>query len=207
MSRLPEAQNARAKLSETQASWLREIQRQEGEIADVRRDIGTNRLLWNQQEKQEAAARLADLESKLAAYRASKFGPKGEYEKLQQDVMTPIVDKVAKAIEEEARAGKYDYVLDKSNRAAGILFANPSNDLTVGVLRRLGVDVSQEFNTPAQEPPASQQGSASDAMRNRGRRDREATDGKPTDPNQVLVPDGSQPPPQPVPEGAPIDPK
>lgn len=204
MSRLPEAQNARAKLAETQASWLREIQRQEGEIASVRREISTNRLLWNQQEKQDAAARLADLESKLAAYRASKFGPKGEYEKLQQDVMSPIVEKVAKAIEEEARAGKYDYVLDKSNRGAGILFANPNNDLTMGVLRRLGVDVSQEF-TPSEEPPSSQQGSASDAVRNRGRRERD--DAHPTDPNQVLVPDGSPPPSQPVPEGAPKNPK
>lgn len=207
ISRLPEAQNARSKLAETQASWLREIERQEGEIASVERDISTNRLLWSQQEKQEAGARLADLVSKLAAYRSSKFGPNGEFEKLQRDVMGPIIDKVTKAIEEEARAGKYDYVIDKSNRGAGIVYANPVNDLTVGVLRRLGVDVSQEFNGRAQEPSGMQQGSAHDAIRNRGTRDRARESQNEADPNQVLAPEQQAPPPVPVPDGAPKDPQ
>lgn len=203
LDRLPDARSARAKLAEIQSSWLREIERQEGAIATVRQEIQTNRLLWNQQEKQEATARLADLESKLAAYRSARFGPKGEYEKLQVELIAPIVDKVNKAIEEEARAGKYDYVFDKSSRAMGIVYANPANDITVGVLRRLGVDVSQEFSGTTAPPPVDQ-GTESDAMRNRGRRDRSSLPEQPPDPNDVLQPDKSPPPP---PEGVTTEPR
>lgn len=177
--------NARARLAEVQSSWLREISRQESDIDKARQQIALNRLLWNQQEKQEAAAQLADLESKLAAFRGARFGPGGEYEKLQADLMGPVLDKVTVAIEEEAKSGKYDYVLDKSNRAVGIVFANPANDITVGVLRRLGVDVSLE-SIGATQPDASRQGSEADALRNRGRRDRANDPSKPIDPNDML---------------------
>jgi outer membrane protein len=185
LDRLPDAKVVRTKLSELQTGWLREIARQEGEVARVRADMQTNRLLWSAQEKRDAEARLADLESKLAAFRSAKFGPKGEYEKSQQEMMGPVVERVAKAIEEEGRSQKFDYVLDKSNRGLGILYANPSYDLTIAVLKRLGVDVT---DIPAPPIPTSDPASEQNARRNRTRRDVPVNEEVPKDPNQVLQP-------------------
>jgi outer membrane protein len=203
--RLPEMKAARAKLAELQSGWQREIQQQEQEIAKLKEEMETNRLLWSQQERRDAEVKLRDLESKLASFRASKYGPDGEYEKQHADLVGPIFDKVSKAIEEEAKAQKYDYVFDKSSRGMAMLYANPDNDLTVAVLQRLGVKVDA---AELKESGGDQNGEKN--PRNpRNRRERESQ--PPVDPNQALEGnDKSQenPPPEPVnPNGGTPSPK
>lgn len=185
LDKLPDAQSARAKLTELQMSWMREIQRQEQEIAKLNSDMETNRLLWSAQEKRDAEARLSDLEAKLATYRAAKFGPDQEFDRQQKELMGPIIDKVATAIDEEARAQKYDYVIDKSSRGMGVLYANPAYDLTWAVLKRLGVDVEAPPEVGISEGTDSER--EQDARRNRGRRRESPSDTeRPADPNAVL---------------------
>jgi outer membrane protein len=188
VEKLPEAKAARSKLSELQLSWMREIQRQEQEISKLRGDIETNRLLWSAQEKRDADSRLADVESKLAAYRSAKFGPNQEYERQQTEMMGPIIERVSKAIEDEARAGKYDIVFDKSSRGMPILYANPAIDITWAVLKRLGVEPTEASGGAAGrvEPDSKRE---QDARRNRGQRDvQNPFGGDPIDPNKVLDP-------------------
>lgn len=193
MEKLGDAKAARTKLSEVQLGWMRDIERQEAEIAKMRGDIQTNRLLWSTQEKRDAESKLADLESKLNAFRLAKFGPRGEFERQQSDIMGPVVEKISKAIEEEARAQKYDFVWDKSSRGATMLYANPANDITWDVLKRLGVEVSDSITRIA--VPTEGSSSTEDAMRNRGRRDRgtdpssdPSADPEAIDPNKALKP-------------------
>lgn len=195
VDKLPEAKAARAKLSELQLSWMREIQRQEQEISKLQGDIESNRLLWSAQEKRDADAKLVDLQSKLVTYRSSKFGPNQEYERQQTELMGPIIDKVSKAIEDEARSGKFDIVFDKSSRGMPILYANPAIDITWGVLKRLGVEGAEPPAGGAAGRVEPDSKSEQDARRNRGRRDAGPTDSKPFDPNQILQgnenPDGT----------------
>lgn len=194
LDRLPDAKNARAKLSELQSGWMREVQRMEVEIDKAKADLQANRLLWSAQEKRDAESRLADMESKLANYRQTKFGPKQEFERQQGELMGPIIEKVAKAIEDEAKAQKYDYVFDKSSRGMPMLYSNPSNDLTYAVLKRLGVDPSAVDVPPppaAGTPTAVDPRAESDARRRRSGRNEYRPE--PMDPNEVLQP--TSPPP------------
>lgn len=189
MEKLGDAKTARTKLSEVQLGWMRDIERQETEITKLRTDIQANRLLWSTQEKRDAESKLADLDSKLNAFRLGKFGPSGEFERQQSEIMGPVVDKISKAIEEEARAQKYDFVWDKSSRGASMLYANPANDITWDVLKRLGVEVADSIARIA--VPTEGSSSTEDAMRNRGRRDRgtePSADPEAVDPNKALKP-------------------
>lgn len=120
---------------------MREIERQEKDISQLREEIENNRLIWSAQEKRDGEARLADMQSKLVEFRSTKYGPKGEFEKQQSELMAPIFDKVMKAINEEARAQKIDLVIDKSSRGLSLLYTNPQFDLTISVLKRLGVEL------------------------------------------------------------------
>lgn len=193
LDKLPEAKTGRAKLSEMQQTWLREIEKMGNDIDKLQRDIQQNRLLWSPQEKRDADSKLADLQSKLATYRTGKFGPQGEFAKEQEKLMGPIIDKVQKAIEEEARAQKYDIVFDKSNRSSPILYANSSVDITVSVLKRLGVDtsilpVSLPVNIPSLDGGGSGTSSEDEARRNRSRREQPSTTQPTVDPNGMLAP-------------------
>ncbi|HVK40307.1 MAG TPA: OmpH family outer membrane protein [Candidatus Kapabacteria bacterium] len=160
MNRLPEVKDARTRIGEMQATWLREIQSQETDIARLRAEIESNRLLWSTQERRDAEGRLRDAEQKLAAFRASKYDAGGEYEKLHNESLTPLYDKVFAAIAEEAKAQKYDFVFDKSSRGLPMLYASPDYDLTAAVLRRLGVklDPSELEEAPADGGRAPQRG-------------------------------------------------
>ena len=204
MDRLPDAKGARTKLVELQTGWLRDITRQEQEITQLRAEIQTNRLLWSTQEKRDAEARLAEMETKLATYRAGKFGPNSEFERRQAELMGPVIEKVGKAIDDEAKAQKYDFVIDKSSRGMPILYSNPQFDITWAVLKRLGVEVSDSLaNQPGQRLEGDQP-TEDRARRNRGRRDTgTGTEGAPVglpnqdtpfnpneDPNKQLPPSG-----------------
>lgn len=173
MNRLPEVKDARTRISELQATWLREVQSQESELVKMRAEIEANRLLWSTQERRDADGRLRDAEQKLAQFRASKYDAGGEYEKLHNESLVPLYDKVFAAIAEEAKAQKYDFVFDKSSRGMPMLYASPDYDLTAAVLRRLGVKIDpSELDEGA--------GESKDGARapQRGRR--------PADPNDAL---------------------
>jgi outer membrane protein len=184
LDRFPEAKNARAKLSELQAGWLREIQRQQQDIDKLKEDLENNRLLWSQQERREGESRLGDMESKLNAFRIAKFGANGELDTRQNELMGPVLDRVQKAIADEAKAQKYDFVLDKSSRGLPVLYANSSYDITAFVLKRLGVEVDASEFPKGEKDSTNAVQSEGDARRNRTRRDQDPN--VPADPNKVL---------------------
>jgi outer membrane protein len=177
LSRMTEVTEGRTRLAEMQSTWMREIQTQEGEISRQRADIETNRLLWSSQERREAEGKLKDLEQKLAQFRASKYDSGGEYEKLHNEILAPLYEKVFTAINDEAKAQKYDFVFDKSSRGMPMLFANPEYDLTAAVLTRLGVKID----------PAELEGGKTETTDGRSpRRGRRDPDPGTEDPNDAL---------------------
>jgi hypothetical protein len=124
-----------------------------------------------------------------------KFGPNQEFDRQQGDIMGPVIDKVWKAIDDEARAQKYDFVFDKSSRGVGMVYANPTHDLTWAVLKRLGVEVEPPADVP--ETSGTTDGTREqDARRNRGRGRQQQPAGEDSfDPNKVLDMNGNTNPP------------
>ena len=107
----------------------------------MRREIEEKRLLWSSQERSTKEGELRDLEAALATLRNNKFGPNGEFERLYQELMAPVLDLMMVAVQAEAEAQKYDYVFDKSSRGMPMLYSAAQHDITLAVLDRLGVEV------------------------------------------------------------------
>lgn len=197
LARLPEVRAARARLAELQATWTREIQRQEADIATLRQESETNRLLWSAQERRDAEAKLRDQEARLSSYRSTKYGTEGEYEREHSQLMKPVFERLWKAIEEEARAQKVDIVLDKSSRGMSMLYANPEFDLTFAVLQRLGIKLDPSEMPQTEAPKENTESTARSNRARRGRGDATKQPEPETDPNSVLEPnDGQTPPPE-----------
>lgn len=177
----PEAKSAKTKLAEFQSNWLNDIAEQEKNIKLQKDSLHNNRLLWSNQEKKDCETRIAEMQSKLNSFRYAKFGLDGEFEKKQAEIFTPVYDKIAKAIEDEAKAQKMDFIFDKSNRTLPMLYSNPNNDISVLVLKRLGVDITKDsLNAQAKANENS-------AMSNRGKpREGSNTQVPNFDPNDIL---------------------
>lgn len=77
---------------------------------------------------------IADLERRIQEFQQQA---QEEIGKKEQEVLTPIIDKARKAIDEVAEANGYTYVFD--NSAGFLLYAKDSEDVMADVKAKLGL--------------------------------------------------------------------
>ena len=66
------------------------------------------------------------------------FGPDGDLSKKSNDLIKPIQDRVAKAVQAVAESENLDMVFDKNSEVM-MLYANPRYDKSAAVITRLGL--------------------------------------------------------------------
>lgn len=122
-------------------SWKREIEAMKSEIEFMEEEIKKNRLIWTDAEKMAKQNSLAELKKKRTEFTSKKFEPGGEYDNTVKAVMAPIETKIFAAVQEVSAKEGYDMVLDQSLHP--IPYVNFKYDLTVPVLKKLGVNVEE----------------------------------------------------------------
>lgn len=134
---LPEAQAAQRQLDAKLQSWQDSLemmsrnfqmefetyQAQQGAMSEAAKETRQQELLRTQQEIQD--------------YRARKFGQGGEAARMRSDILAPLQQKVLVAIEEVAKEEKLNFVFDKLEDAALLLYAEAKFDYTFKVLDKL----------------------------------------------------------------------
>lgn len=122
----------------------KEIEKQQQIIDKKTKEV---RELYKQYASLESSMTKADRESREAAILAKEkevselrqrfFSPEGELEKLREKLITPIQDKIYEAVKKIALRDRYAMVIDRAS-AQGVIFADPSIDISNEVLRKLG---------------------------------------------------------------------
>lgn len=121
--------------------WKREMDGLQKEIDALDFEINKNRLVWSDNEKLEKTKELENKRQQRLGYAKSKFEPNGEYDAIVKQIMKPIETKIYAAVQEVASEEGLDMILDQSIQA--VPYLNYKYDMTVKVLRKLGVDVDQ----------------------------------------------------------------
>ncbi len=137
----PEAKQADQRLKSIVEEWKRELQAIDENISILKDDINKNRLVWDDDERRDKEGQLRELEKRRRTYAKEKFSPGGEYDKVVKTLMEKIEEKIYAATQEVAAEEGYDLVLDKSVQP--LPYTNYKYDLTVKVLRKLGVDTEE----------------------------------------------------------------
>jgi outer membrane protein len=152
LSRMTEAQDADMRLDQLVAVWNQEAENIQGELNRKKAEFERKKLIMTDAERSAAEVDLQNVQRRLTDFRQSKYGPNGELYSQQASMMKPAYDKLMKAIDEIAKEGNYDYVMDKSSKDVAILFSNSRHDITVKVAKKLGIetDVIMQplINTP-----------------------------------------------------------
>ena len=136
-----EAKQVEQRIKSIVEDWKRELDITDKKIEDMRLDISKNRLVWTDEEKVNKEKELSDLITQRTEFARRKFEPGGEYDNSVKLMMKPIEDKIFAAVQQVAGDEGYDIIMDKSSQ--NIPYANSKYDLTVKVLRKLGVDVDK----------------------------------------------------------------
>jgi len=139
--RFPEAKQALQRIQAYVEEWKRELEVMKITLENLELEIKKNRLIWTDEERRIKETEMVALRKKRSDFASSHFEPNGEYDKTVVAIWKPIEEKIFAATSAVAAAEGFDYVFDKSKMP--IPYTNYKFDLTVKVLKKLGVDVEQ----------------------------------------------------------------
>ncbi|GAB5465014.1 MAG: hypothetical protein Kapaf2KO_04500 [Candidatus Kapaibacteriales bacterium] len=139
--KFPEAQQADQRLESIVNEWKRELAIQQQRMDDLDFEIQKNRLIWTEYELAEKKKELQAMEQEKQTFAAQKFEPGGEYEKTVESIFKPVEEKIFATVQKVAAEEDFDIILDQSIQP--IPYVNFRYDLTLNVLREMGVDVKQ----------------------------------------------------------------
>ena len=114
----------------------------EGEIVKMREEYNDKIKEFQQKQdsmpdgiKQMRMSEIQEIEQKITTFQQTAYS---DLQKKQQEMVTPVIDKVRKAINDVAAENNYTYIFDLS--AQSIIYQSPkSNDITVQVKKKLAL--------------------------------------------------------------------
>ena len=137
LENIPEYKAAQEQIDKITAEWRTEADKKQKEIDELYRNFQNEQYLLTEEQKKAKIAEIEAKEKAMKEYQKAKFGYEGELFKKRQELVKPIQDKVYEAIEKYAKERGYDFIFDKSSSTT-ILFANPENDKSDEIIKRLG---------------------------------------------------------------------
>lgn len=186
-----EAKAAEQRVQSIVEEWKRELASMKQQIESLEFEIRKNRLIWTDTERATKDKELQELIASREKYAKSKFEPSGEYDLVVKEIMKPIEAKIFAAVQEVSASENYDLIWDQSTQP--LAYVNFKYDITVKVLRRLGVDVSQlekELDDKIKNDPRNeQQKEQTDKPRRRSRSQRVTEDEKKQETQQEQNPE------------------
>lgn len=133
---LQDARDAQTNLDNLVQKWKIEMQAINDSLIIMKDDFEKKKLILTEKIKIQKEEEIKLQEQKLADFKQNKFGESGEYFQKQQELMKPVQDRVFKAIQDVAKEGGYDFIIDRSTQLM-LLYMNDRYDLTQKVIKKL----------------------------------------------------------------------
>lgn len=116
--------------------WNDELAKMEKTWKDKFDDYDRRKLLLSDQKRVDLETELKDLEKKMLDLRQSKYGSNGEFQKKQEELLKPLLEKVNKAVKKVAQENNFDFIFDRSGDIL-FIYAKEEYDVTSLVLEKL----------------------------------------------------------------------
>ncbi|HMQ79321.1 MAG TPA: OmpH family outer membrane protein [Ignavibacteria bacterium] len=133
---LQDARDAQTNLDNMVQKWKLELQSLNDSLFIMKDDYDKKKLILTEKIKQQKEEEIKVQEQKITDFKQNKFGESGEYFQKQTELMKPVQDRVFKAIQDVAKEGGYDFVIDRSTQLM-LLYMNDRYDLTQKVIKKL----------------------------------------------------------------------
>ena len=134
---IPEAQDAQKKIDAITKPYQDSLAAMEKDLQGKIEEYQKKEALMNDAAKKSAQQEFADLKRKYDEFRFEKFGNDGEIAKQTDKIITPLKEKILRAIEAVAKVEKYTFVFDQTENVKVLLYGDPREDLTNRVIDKL----------------------------------------------------------------------
>ena len=141
MQDFPEWEDASKTYEKEIESWQMQLNEYETDIQSMTEEFQQRAMLYSPERKQQEQEKILEKRQEAVKFYQDIFGQGGKAEQRRIELMTPIYDKINRAIEILGEREGYSMIFN----AQGLLFAKPEFDLTEEVLKILkaGVEVSR----------------------------------------------------------------
>ncbi len=136
METIQDAKDAQTNLDNLIQKWKLELQQLNDSLLIIKDDFEKKKLILTEKVRQQREEEIKALDKRIQDFKQSKFGENGEYFQKQSELMRPVQDRVFKAIQDVAREGDYDFVIDRSTQMM-LMYMNEKYDLTQKVIKKL----------------------------------------------------------------------
>ena len=136
LENMQDARDAQTNLDGLVNKWKVELQSYNDSLLIMKDDYDKKKLILTEKIKQQKEEEIKLQEKKVTDFKQQKFGESGEYFQKQTELMKPVQDRVFKAIQDVAREGGYDFVIDRSTQLM-LSYMNDRYDLTQKVIKKL----------------------------------------------------------------------
>lgn len=138
LKHIPEYASSQKQLAALSGQWQKEVDGRFQEIDRLYKAYQADQVLMNAEMKKRREAEIVAKEKDAKDFQRSKFGPDGDLARRSNELMKPIQDRVAKAVQAVAEDENLDMVFDKNSEVI-MLYANPRYNKSDAVVTRLGL--------------------------------------------------------------------
>ena len=137
---------AQAKLEKEQKRVQVEFESKVATLDSLRSEFDKRKMLLDEESLRKMQNNIVSLTQELEGYQNKYFGPEGEFYKMQNELLEPIMQEINKAIQNVAIKEGFDYVLDVTTQQ-GLVYALDSYNITEQVMTELSkmiIDPNEE---------------------------------------------------------------
>jgi len=135
---VPEYAAAQAQLKTLSDNWQKEVDARFQEIDRLYKAYQADQVLRTDDMRKRRENEIVEKEKAAKDFQRTKFGPDGELTKKSTELIKPVQDRVAKAVQAVAESENLDMIFDKNSEVM-MLYANPRYDKSADVITRLGL--------------------------------------------------------------------
>ena len=135
LSLMPERAEIEKTLNDLQTQWENELVKMREEYYAKIKEFQDKQATMPESIKQARQSEIVEIEQRINTFNQTASS---DLQKKQQELFTPVIDKVKKAINEVGSENNYTYIFDLSTQS--IVYQSPkSNDVTPLVKKKLGL--------------------------------------------------------------------
>ena len=136
LQNVPEYAEATTQLESKVQKWKSEIETKLSTVEQKRNELNNEKALLTKELIEEREEDIAFEEKEILDYQQKRFGPNGDLMIQKKQLMQPIQDQIFQAVQDIAKAKKYDFVFDKAADVV-MLYSAERFDMSEQVLRTI----------------------------------------------------------------------
>ena len=114
LENIPEYTEATGQLENKVQKWKTEIEKKLNDVKLKRESLNNEKALLTKELIEEREEDIVFEEKEILDYQQKRFGPNGDLMLQKRQLMQPVQDQIFQAVQDIAKAKKYDFVFDKS---------------------------------------------------------------------------------------------